>query len=305
MSTSRPTTTADNNSEGQAMVNWTQVLDDAIKYNTDDEQEMMRAKAKERKQCKWEEQARLEAKRAEREKAEAERAVWEAEQERACEEEEKHRAKEEKEADCTCCAWAQTVCEFIIDSNKKCVACMRCNLLKGKCCWPGDGKDTEAGPKAMGKVGKGKKRKADKENAKARPSNQKWVKMSMRVTEILDLNEPEAGRSRLREAGADRYSGLEDKLKRLIDAAGLIANNLASLFELHETAVENSGSITNALKSILNESYGFRMAVSPSDSGLSELDSDKLHKEAEWLKTHGEDEEEESKGEDESMAEAE
>ncbi|KIN95283.1 hypothetical protein M404DRAFT_34275 [Pisolithus tinctorius Marx 270] len=291
----------------------------------------MRAKVKERKRQKaaeqawWEEQAWLEAKRAEREKAEAERAVREAEEERAHEEEEKCRAKEEKEAErkhkaeagkgdeaggevkkvvmdpgCTCCAWAKTVCEFIIDGNKKCIACVRCNQSKGKCHWPRDGKDAEASPKAV----KGKKRKVNKENAKAGPSMQKWVKMSVRLTEVLDLDEPEAGRSREKEASMVCSLGLEEKLKWLINTVGMIANNLAGLFELQEAAVENSGCIANALKLLINESYSFGMAVSPSDLGSSELDSDKLCKEAKWLKTHGEDEEEETKGEDEDMAEA-
>ncbi|KIO07391.1 hypothetical protein M404DRAFT_23887 [Pisolithus tinctorius Marx 270] len=315
MSDSRLIDTTDNNNEGQAVINWTQVSEDAIKYDTDDEEEMMRAKAKERKQHKaaeqaqQEEQARLEAERAKRERAEAKRAAWEAEEERACEEEGKRRAKKEKEAKqkrkaeagkgdeaggevkkvvmdpgCTCCAWAQTICEFIVDGNKKWVACVRCNLSKGKCQLPGDGKDAEAGPKA-GKSDKGKKQKADKENAKAGPSTQKWARTSARPTEVLDLNKFEAGRSGVKEAR-------------------LIANNLASLFELHETTVENSGHIANALKSILNELYGFGMVVSPLDSDSSELDSDELCKEAEWLKNHGEDEEEESKGEDKSMAKA-
>ncbi|KIO01722.1 hypothetical protein M404DRAFT_28460 [Pisolithus tinctorius Marx 270] len=320
MSESRLISMTGNNEEGPAVIDWTQVSDDAIWYDTDDEEETMRAKAKERKRRKaaeqaWrKEQARLEAKRAEREQVEAERATREAEEERAHEEEEKCRAKEEKEAErkrkakadkgneargevkkvvmdpgCTHCAWAQTICEFVIDGNKKHIACVQCNLSKGKCCWPGDGKDTEASPKA-GRADKGKKQKAKEENTEAGPSNQKWAKTSMRPTEILDLDESEAGGSRPREAGADKYSGLEGKL---------------DLFELHETTIENSGRIADALESILNESYGFGMAVSPLDSGSSELDSDELREEAEWLKTHGEDEEEESGGEDESMAEAE
>ncbi|KIO07973.1 hypothetical protein M404DRAFT_23229 [Pisolithus tinctorius Marx 270] len=277
---------------------------------------------------KLEEQAWLEAKRVAREQAEAERIVWEVEEQRAHEEEERCKAEEEKEAEqrckakadkgdeaggevkkvvmdpsCTHCAWAKVICEFLVDGNKKRVACVWCNLSKGKSQWPGDGKDAEASPKAR-KSDKGKKWKADKENAEARPSMQKRARMSVRPTEVLDLNEFEAGRSGAKEAGAARYSGLEDKLKHLINAAGLIANNLASLFELHETAVENLGHITDALESILDKSYGFRMVVSPLDSGSSELDSDKLCEEAEWLKNHGEDEEEESEGEDESMAKA-
>ncbi|KIN92808.1 hypothetical protein M404DRAFT_36706 [Pisolithus tinctorius Marx 270] len=335
MSDSRPISVTGNNDESRVVVDWTQVPDDAIRYDTDDEEEVMKAKSKERKrrkaaeQARREEQARLEAERVAREQAEAERIAREAEEQRAREEEERCRAEEEKEAErkrkaeadkgdeaggevkkvvmdpgCTRCARANTVCEFVVDGNKKRVACVRCNLSKGKCRWPGDGKDAEAGPKA-GRTDKGKKRKAEEENAEAGPSNQKQARTSARPTEVLDLDEPEAGGSVTKEAGAARYSGLEDKLERLIEAAGLIANNLASLFELHETAVENSGRIADALESILDESYGFGMAVSPSDSGSSELDSDELREEAEWLKAHGEDEEEESEGEDKSMAEAE
>ncbi|KIN97852.1 hypothetical protein M404DRAFT_31937 [Pisolithus tinctorius Marx 270] len=260
----------------------------------------MRVKAKERKrrkaaeQARREEQVRLEAERAEKEKAEAEKAEREAKEKRVREEEERWEAERRRKAEadkgdeaggevkkvvmdpgCTHCARANTICEFVVDGNKKRVACVHCNLLKGKCRWPGDGKDAEAGPKA-GRTDKGKKQKAEEENAEAGPSNQKQARTSARLTEVLDLDEPEAGGSVTKEAGAARYSGLEDKLEHLIEAAGLIANNLASLFELHETAVENSGRITDALESILDESYGFGMAVSPSDSGSSELDSDEL-----------------------------
>ncbi|KIN96345.1 hypothetical protein M404DRAFT_33408 [Pisolithus tinctorius Marx 270] len=324
MSDSRPIVATDNNDESRVVIDWTQMPDDDIRYDTDDEEEVMKAKAKERKrqkvaeQAQREEQARLEAERAEREKAEAERAAREAEEERAREEEEKRRAEEEKEAErkhkaeadkgdkaggevkrvvmdpgCTRCAQAQTVCKFVVDGNKKRVACVRCNQSKGKCHWPGDGKDGKASPKAI----KGKKRKVDEENAEAGPSKQKRAKTSPRPTEVLDLDEPEASGSGLRETGAERYSGLEEKLERLIDVVGL--------FEAHEAVAENSGRIANALKAMLDKSYGFGMAVSPSDSGSSELDSDELCEEAEWLKTHSKDEEEESGGEDESMAEAE
>ncbi|KIO06742.1 hypothetical protein M404DRAFT_24433 [Pisolithus tinctorius Marx 270] len=304
MSNSRPIAATDNDDEGRVVIDWTKLPDDDIRYDTDDEEEVMKAKAKERKRRKAAEQAQV---------------AREAEEKRVHEEEERRRAEEEKEAErkrkaetgksseagadgnetasevkkvvmdpgCTRCAWAQTVCEFVVDSNKKRVACVRCNQSKGKCRWPGDGKDTEAGPKAV----KGKKRKVDEENTEAGPSNQKRAKTSTRPTEILDLDESEAGGSRPREAGADKYLGLEDKLERLIKATGLIANNLASLFELHETA------------SILDESYGFGMVVSPSDSGSSELDSDKLREEADWLKNHGEDKGEEAEGEDEDMTE--
>ncbi|KIN94634.1 hypothetical protein M404DRAFT_34857 [Pisolithus tinctorius Marx 270] len=64
--------------EGQVMIDWTQVSEDTIKYDTDNEEETMRAKAKERKRQKvaeqacWEEQAQLEAERVEREKAKGE-----------------------------------------------------------------------------------------------------------------------------------------------------------------------------------------------------------------------------------------
>ncbi|KIO00584.1 hypothetical protein M404DRAFT_29517 [Pisolithus tinctorius Marx 270] len=191
------------------------------------------------------------------------------------------------------------VCEFVVDGNKKCIACVRCNQSKGKCRWPGDGKDAEAGPKV--KADKGKKRKADDKTPEPGPSQKKQAKS--KAVKVLEIDEPKAGGSGLKEAGAERYSGLENKLEQLIEATGLIANNLASLFELHETTVENSGHIADVLELLLNESYGFSMAVSPSDSGSSELNSEELREEAEWLKTHGEGEEEESEGEDESMAE--
>ncbi|KAI6144567.1 hypothetical protein BKA82DRAFT_27526 [Pisolithus tinctorius] len=302
MSDSRPIAATDNDDEGRVIIDWTQLPDDDIRYDTDDKEEVMKAKAKERKrqkvaeQARWEEQARLEAKRVAREKAETERIAQEAKEQRAHEEEGRRRAEEEKEAErkrkaeagkssearaggnetgsevkkvvmdpgCTCCTWANTVCEFLMDGNKKRVACIRCNQSKGKCRWPGDGKDVKAGPKA-GRSDKGKKRKADEENAEAGPSTQKRSRMSVRLAKVLDLDELEAGGSRVKEAGAARYSGLENKLERLIEAAGLIANNLASLFELHETTVENLGHIADALESILNESYGFGMMVSPSD----------------------------------------
>ncbi|KIN94546.1 hypothetical protein M404DRAFT_34939 [Pisolithus tinctorius Marx 270] len=343
MSASRPITMTDDTSEGQVVTDWTQVSDDAIRYDTDDEEETMRAKAKERKRRKaaeqaWrEEQARLEAERAAREqdeaeraareRAEAERIVREAEEQRAREEEEKCRAEEEKEAEwkckaeadkgdeaggevrkvvmdpgCTRCSRAKVACEFLVDGNKKQVACVRCNLLKGKCRWLGDGKDAEAGPKV--KANKGKKRRADDEMPEPGPSKKK-AKVVDKPLEVLDVDEGETSGSRPRGPGVAAFSGLEDKLERLIDVAGLIANNLAGLFEAHETVAKNSGRIADALEVMLDESYGFGMAMSPSDSGSSELDSNELREEAEWLKTHGEDEEEESGGEDESMAEAE
>ncbi|KIO08764.1 hypothetical protein M404DRAFT_22628 [Pisolithus tinctorius Marx 270] len=346
MSDSRPITVTDKNDKGRVVIDWTQVLDDAIRYDTDDEEEVMKAKSKERKrrkaaeqaqqeeQAQLEEQARLEAKRverewieakrAEREKAEAEKAAWEAEERRVCEEEERWEAEAEAsksdeagaggasgepggevkrvvmDPGCTCCTQAQVVCEFLVDGNKKRVACVRCNQSKGKCRWPGDRKDAEASPKATTKADKGKKQKADEELPEPGPSQKKWVKS--KPTEVLEIDEPEAGGSGERKAGAGGFSGLEDKLEQLIDIVGLIANNLAGLFKAHETVAKNSGRIANVLEAMLDKSYGFGMAVSPSDSGSSELDSDELHEEAEWLKAHGEDEEEESEVEDESMA---
>ncbi|KIO14772.1 hypothetical protein M404DRAFT_17627 [Pisolithus tinctorius Marx 270] len=307
MSESRPISMTGNDDKGRVVVNWTQVADDAIRYDTDDEEEVMKAKVKERKrrkaaeQAQQEEQARLEAERVAREQAEAERIVREAKEQRAHKEEEKCRAEEEKEAErkhkaeadkgdeargevrkvvmdpgCTRCSRAKVTCEFLVDGNKKRVACVQCNLSKGKCQWPGDGKDAEAGPKA--KANKGKKWKANEETPEPGPSQKKQAKS--RPTQTLEIDEPEAGGSGLREAGTE------------------------SLFELHETVVENSGRIADALESLLDESYSFSMAVSPSDSGSSELDSKEMHKEAEWLKAHGKDEEE-SKGEDEAMAKTE
>ncbi|KIO03930.1 hypothetical protein M404DRAFT_26541 [Pisolithus tinctorius Marx 270] len=278
MSELRLITATDNDDEGWVIIDWTQMPDDDIRYDTDDKEEVMKEQA-------W---------------LEAERIVWDAEEQRAREEEERCRAEEEKEAKCKHKAEAGKSSEarasgnengevrkVVMDpSNKKHVTCVQCNLSKGKCCWPRDGKDAKASPKAR-KADKGKKRKAEEENAKARPSNQKQVRTSVRLTKVLDLDELEAGGSRMKEASMARYSGLENKL---------------DLFKLHETVVENSGCIADALKSLLNESYGYGMAVSPLDSGSSELDSDELHKEAEWLRTPGKDNEEETKGEDEAMA---
>ncbi|KIN97942.1 hypothetical protein M404DRAFT_31743 [Pisolithus tinctorius Marx 270] len=303
-------------------------------YDTNDKEEVMKAKAKERKrqkaaeQAQHEEQVQLEAKRAAREKAEAKRAEREAEEKQACEDEERCRAEEEREAKqrckakanegddaggevkkvvmdpgCTCCTQAKVVCEFLVDDNKRRVACMCCNLSKGKCQWPGDGKDAKAGPKAR-RIDEGKKQKADEETPEPGPSKKK-LKAVDKPLEVLDVNEDEASRSRPRGPGATAFSGLEDKLECLINVTGLIVNNLAGLFEAHETVAENSGRIADALEAMLDESYSFGMAVSPSDSGSSELDSDELCKEANWLKAHSEDEEEESSGEDETMAEAE
>ncbi|KIN96779.1 hypothetical protein M404DRAFT_33002 [Pisolithus tinctorius Marx 270] len=256
MSDSRPITTTDNNSEGQVMVDWTQVLDDAIKYDTNNEEETMRAKAKERKWCKaakqawWEEQAWLEAERVERERVEAKREEKEAEQ--------KHKAKAEKgdeagagsseaagvekvvmEPSCTHCTQAKTVCEFLMDGNKKQVTCIWCNQSKGKCQWPGDRKDTKTGPKATTKVDKGKKQKANEELPEPRPSKKKWAKS--KSVEVLDIDKPKASGSGARKAGAGYFSGLEEKLEWLINTTGMIANNLASLYNLHKTTVNNSG----------------------------------------------------------------
>ncbi|KIO04372.1 hypothetical protein M404DRAFT_26232 [Pisolithus tinctorius Marx 270] len=303
------------------MIDWTKVSDDAIKYDTNGEEEMMRAKAKERKRCKvaeqaqQEEQAQLEAERVERERVEAERAAHEAKEKRVHEDEERCKAKEEREANetrgevkkvvmdpgCTHCSRAKTICEFLMDSNKRRVACIQCNLSKGKCQWPRDGKDTEAGPKATTKVDKGKKWMAKKEIPEPRPSQKKQAKS--RPTKVLEIDEPKASGSRARKAVTGGVVGLEDKLEQLIDITGLIANNLVGLFELQEAAVENSGWIANTLKAMLDESYGFGVAVTPSDSGSSELDTEELCEEVEWLQAEGE--EEEAEGEDEPMAEAE
>ncbi|KAI6155353.1 hypothetical protein BKA82DRAFT_17868 [Pisolithus tinctorius] len=251
MSDSRLIVTANNNNEGQAIIDWTQVPDNKIRYNTDDEEEVMKAKSKERKRQKAAEQA------------------WQEEQAWL-------------EANCTHCTQANTICEFLMDGNKK--------------------QDAEAGPKAALKADKGKKRKADNKMPKPRPSKKK-AKAVEKPLEVLDINEDEASGSRLRGPSATVFSGLEDKLERLINVAGLIANSLVGRFKAHETVAENSGRIANMLEVMLDESYSFSMAVSPSDSGSSELDSNKLCEEAEWLKAHGEDEEEGSEEEDESMAE--
>ncbi|KIO15019.1 hypothetical protein M404DRAFT_17890 [Pisolithus tinctorius Marx 270] len=315
MSESRPISTTGNDNKGWVIVDWTQVADNAIRYDTDDEEEVMKAKAKERKrqkaakQAQREEQAWIEAERVVREQAEAKRIAWEAKEQRAHKEEEKCRAEEEKEAEQKHKAKAnkgdeaggEVTCEFLIDGNKKWVACVQCNLSKGKCWWPGDGKDAKASPKV--KADKGKKRKADKETPEPGPSQKKQAKS--RLTEVLEIDEPEASGSGVRKASTGGPSGLEEKLEQLIDVTGLIANNLAGLFELHETVAENSGRIADTLESLLDKSYGFGMVVSPLDSGSSELDSNELCEEANWLRTHGEDEEEEARGEDEPMAEAE
>ncbi|KIN96842.1 hypothetical protein M404DRAFT_32892 [Pisolithus tinctorius Marx 270] len=255
---------------------------------------MMRAKAKERKRRKvaeqaWhEEQVWLEAKRAAREQAEAERIAQEAEEQRACEEEERHEAKCKHKAEaekgneagigagsseatgeikrvvmdpgCTHCTRAKAVCEFLIDGNKK--------------------RDTEAGPKAATKVDRGKKWRPNEESPEPGPSKKKWVKS--KSVEVLDVNEPEAGGSGARKAG-------------------MIANNLASLYDLHKTTVNNLGWITNALEVILNELYRYGMLVSLSASGSSELDSNELHEEAKWLEADAKGEE--AEGEDKDMAE--
>ncbi|KIN95085.1 hypothetical protein M404DRAFT_34474 [Pisolithus tinctorius Marx 270] len=288
MSELRPITTTDNNNKGQVVINWTQVSDDAIQYDTDDKETMM-AKAKERMWCKaaeqaWqEEQAQLEAERVERE-----RAAHEAKEERAHEEERRHRSKEEREAkagsseaagvkkvvmdpSCTCCTQAKTVFK-----GQALVACR----------WEGQ-KDTEASPKI--KVNKGKKQKADDEMPEPGLSQKKQVKL--KPIKVLEINEPKASGSRARKAMAGGLLGLEDKLEWLIDITGLIANNLVGLFELQEAVVKNSGCIADVLEAIINESYGFR------------LDLDELHEEVEWLQAKGE--EEEAEGGDESMAEAE
>ncbi|KIO02715.1 hypothetical protein M404DRAFT_27616 [Pisolithus tinctorius Marx 270] len=83
MSELRPIAVTDND-KGQVVVDWTQVPDNTIRYDTDDEEEVMKVQ--------------LEAERAERERVEAKRIVWEAKEQRAHEEEERHRTEEEKEA---------------------------------------------------------------------------------------------------------------------------------------------------------------------------------------------------------------
>ncbi|KIN96451.1 hypothetical protein M404DRAFT_33250 [Pisolithus tinctorius Marx 270] len=289
MSDSRPTTAADNNNEGQVIVDWAQVPN--VRGQRGRELRLRRQHGRLRRRvCKEEErwEAKHKCKAEARKGSEAVASGSEASKVK----------KVVMDPGCTHCSQANVVCKFLIDSNKKQVACIWCNLLKGKCWWPGDGKDAE------GKVDKGKNQKVNDEGIEAGPSKQKQAKTSVRPVEVLDLDEPEPGGSRSQETDAEHYSGLEEKLEYLIDAVGLIANNLASLFKLHKTAVENSGCIADMLKSLLDESYGFRMAVPPSDLGLSELDSDELHEEADWLKAHGKDEEEESGGEDETMAEA-
>ncbi|KIN98060.1 hypothetical protein M404DRAFT_31620 [Pisolithus tinctorius Marx 270] len=294
MSNSRPISTTGNNDEGWVVINWTQVPDDAIRYDTDDEEEVMKAKERKRRkvaeQAQCEEQAWLEAERVERERIEAERAEREKEADKV--------KKVIMDPGCTRCTQAEVVCEFLVDSNKKRVACMRCNQSKGKCWWPRDGKDAKASPKATTKADKGKKWEANKELPEPRPSQKKQVKS--KPTKVLEINEPEDGGSGVRKTSAGGFSGLEDKLERLIDVVGLIANNLAGLFELQEAVVKHSDRIANTLESLLDESYGYRMAVSPSDLGSSELDSDELCEEAEWLKAHGEDREEKTEGEDEA-----
>ncbi|KIN95975.1 hypothetical protein M404DRAFT_33713 [Pisolithus tinctorius Marx 270] len=290
MSKSGPIIATDNNDKGWVVIDWSQAPDNSIRYDTNNKEEV------------W-----LEAKRVVTEKAKAKRAVQEAEEERAHKEEERHRAEEEKEAkqrckakagasgseaggevkkvvmdpSCTCCTWAKAICEFLVDGNKKWVACVWCNQSKGKCWWPGDSKDTKASPKAR-RVNKGKKWKADEEMPEPRPSKKK-VKAVDKPLEVLDVDEDEAGGSRPRGP-----SGLSQ-----------------TTWQAHETMAENSGRITNVLEVMLDESYSFWMAVSPSDLGSSELNSDKLCEEADWLKAHGEDEEEESSREDETMAKAE
>ncbi|KIN96571.1 hypothetical protein M404DRAFT_33066 [Pisolithus tinctorius Marx 270] len=249
MSESRPITVTDKNDEGWVVIDWTQVSDDAIRYDTDNEEEA------ERVEREW-----IEAKRAEREKAKAEKAAQEAEERRVHEEEERWEAEHKCKAkagksdeagtggtsgeaggevkrvvmdpSCTHCTWVQVVCKFHVDSNKKRVACMHCNQSKGKCQWLGDGKDAKATPKAAPKANKGKKRKANDEMPEPGPSKKK-VKAVDKLLEVLDVDEGKTSGSRLRGPGVAALLGLEDKLEHLIDIAGLIANNLVGLFECH------------------------------------------------------------------------
>ncbi|KIO04697.1 hypothetical protein M404DRAFT_26176 [Pisolithus tinctorius Marx 270] len=76
MSDSRLIAAADNNNEGQVVVDWAQVPDNDIRYDTNDKEEAKRVVRE-----------KAEAKRAERERAEAKKAVWEAEEKRVHEEE--------------------------------------------------------------------------------------------------------------------------------------------------------------------------------------------------------------------------
>ncbi|KIN93896.1 hypothetical protein M404DRAFT_23863 [Pisolithus tinctorius Marx 270] len=286
MSDSRLIAMTNNNNEGQVVVDWTQVLDDTIWYDTNNEEEQEEQAWLEAKRVEGE---RAKAKKAERERAEAEKAAQEAKEKRA----EAGAGATSGEAGgevkrvvmdpgCTCCSWAKVICEFLMDSNKKWVACVCCNQSKGKCQWPRDGKDAEADPKATSKVNKGKKRKADDKTPEPRPSQKKQAKS--KLTKVLEIDKPKASGSGARKAIAGGFLGLEDKLEQLIDAV-----------------VKNSGWITDVLEAIIDESYSFGVVVTPLDSGLSELNSDELHKEAEWLQAKGE--EEEAEGEDEPMAE--
>ncbi|KIN97930.1 hypothetical protein M404DRAFT_31865 [Pisolithus tinctorius Marx 270] len=215
MSESRLITATDKNDEGLVIVDWTQVSDDTIQYDTDNEEEVMKAKSKERKRV---EREWIEAERAEREKAKAKKAAQEAEERRVCKEEERQEAERKHKAEagkgdeagasgseasevkkvvmdpgCTCCAQAQVVCEFLMDGNKKQVACVCCNQSKGKCQWPGDRKDSEAGPRVISKADKGKKWKANNGTPEPGPSQRKWAKL--KLTEVLEIDEPKAGGS--------------------------------------------------------------------------------------------------------------
>ncbi|KIO08657.1 hypothetical protein M404DRAFT_22506 [Pisolithus tinctorius Marx 270] len=165
MSDSRPITTTDNNNKGQVIIDWTQVPDDDIRYDTDNEEEeqaWLEAKKAEREKAK--------AERAERVRAEAERAPWEATEIRV------HKEEERQEAEHKCQAEARKGSEARAgassseagDEVKKVVMNPRLkSSLKGKCCWPRDGKDAEASLKVAGKVDKGKKQKVNEENAEA------------------------------------------------------------------------------------------------------------------------------------------
>ncbi|KAI6144185.1 hypothetical protein BKA82DRAFT_4358630 [Pisolithus tinctorius] len=256
MSESRLISTTGNNDEGWVIVDWTQVSDDAIRYNTDDKEEMMRV---------W-----LEGKRAAREKAEAERAEWEAKEKREAEQRHKAKADDGDEA-------RGEVKKVVMDPG-----CTRCARMATRRGWPA----CTATSQKAGRVDKGKKRKADEEMPEPGPSKKK-LKAVDKPLEVLDIDEDEAGRSRPRGPSATVFSGLEDKLKCLINIMGLITNNLDCCGERDLPTLRVFG-----------------MAMFPSDLGSSELDSDELCEEADWLKAHGEDKEEESSREDETMAEA-
>ncbi|KIO10106.1 hypothetical protein M404DRAFT_21781 [Pisolithus tinctorius Marx 270] len=164
MSDLRPTMMTDNISEGQIIVNWTQVLDDAIKYDTDNKEEMMKVK----------------------------RTEWEAKERRVHEEEEKHKAKagaggsEAGEVKKEVMDPGLSVSFSWMAIRSVLPACDAINQKALKCQWPRDGKDAKASLKAIMKADKGKKQKANEENTEAGPSK-KWVTASVKLIKVLDL----------------------------------------------------------------------------------------------------------------------